>query len=45
MTRDNGAVPIALGIEEAPFLVAPDSRDLVRDPDSDCQRKRRRRAR
>ena len=42
MTRDNGAVPITLGVEEELFLVDPDSRDLVRDPDpaviSDCQR-------
>ena len=42
MTREDGAFPITLGVEEELFLVDPDSRDLVRDPDpaviADCQR-------
>ncbi|MDE0040385.1 MAG: carboxylate-amine ligase [Gammaproteobacteria bacterium] len=42
MTGDDGAVPITLGVEEELFLVDPDSRDLVRNPDpaviADCQR-------
>ena len=43
MTRGHDdPVPITLGVEEELFLVDPDSRDLVRDPDpsviAECQR-------